>query len=700
MTLQEGTQLTILVTHVEAKNTFLKIWGHIDKNSATCVGRMIYPFVEKFAKSQDCFGSTAINLHLNAICCAKYLNENYYRAKIISVRPDGMVVVQFIDYGNIEVLPPQDIHLLKSIPGTEFLQSFPPVAFDFTLANVLPINKVWGNRIIELIKKNICYNEYKIMIHSVVNNHCFIKLWYNNEDFSEFLIKRQVALGATVQEMVRPLTCTREPQVPPVYQQSDNHLISNNCASMGSVQNVNPLNYVGNNMHGYQKNVPVCCTAEQKHRMQSSAQEARAFKSRFLDVPSKHNIYVSFIEDGPCKFSVQLQSKKQMLSVLMKEINNHPTELLLEPPLPGSVCLGRYTQDKALCRAVVVSVMENKCKLYYVDFGHTEVLPYTDIFQLPSHFLNPEVLSIRFTLSGVHELNVTDEMKKYFKQIVLGKLLALHVCPPEGPPLVQYGDLYDDGKNLKDILRQAFPTPTVSPISFGYQEPTKLLKGAEEIVHVSFVESCRKFFVQLDSSAGSLESVMNCLTEFCQTAPTLSLTQLKIGLPCAALYENQWYRAQILGVNAANVKILYVDYGNEETVNASYLRFIHDDLIKRLEAQAIKCILHGSELFASTQEISTKFESLTLEKRLLLRVVDTKPDGLIVDLYEPERMESIKTQMLHTGGDERKSVNEPSYQNVEKQRSPNISPNINQRSDNTRMCSLPSTVHISSMITL
>ncbi|XP_076298392.1 protein tudor-like isoform X2 [Lasioglossum baleicum] len=678
MNIQQSTELIIFVTHVEAENSFLKIWGQVDKNSGTCVERMILPLAEKFARSQDCVGSRANNLHLNALCCARFQNEGYYRAKVINIRPDGMVVLQFIDYGNIEVLPPQEIHLLESIPGAESLQSYPPVAFDFTLANVLPINEIWENKIIELIKKSLCYNEYKILIHSVINNHRFIKLWYNNEDFSELLINRHMALGTTVPEMFRPLTCMREPQVPPVYQQSGNHLISNNCASMGSVQNVNPLHCDGNNMRGYQRSVPVCCSAQQKHMMQSSVQEALVFKSRVLDVPSKHNIHVSFVEDGPHKFSVQLESTSQVLSSLMRDINNHPIEPLQEPPLPGSVCLGRYTQEKVLCRAVVMSVMENKCKLYYVDFGHTEVLPYTDIFQLPSHFINPKVLSIRFTLSGVHELNVNDEMKEYFKQIVTRKLLVLHVCQPEGPPLVQYGDLYDDGKNIKNILRQAFPTPTVSPISFGYQEPTKLLKGAEEIVHVSFVESCRKFFVQLDSSAGSLESVMNCLTEFCQTAPTLSLTQLKIGLPCAALYDNQWYRAQILGVNAANVKILYVDYGNEETVNASYLRFIHDDLIKRLEAQAIKCILHGSELFASTQEISTKFESLTLEKRLLLRVVDTKPDGLIVDLYEPERMESIKTQMLHTGGDERKSVNEPSYQNVEKQRSPNISPNINQ----------------------
>ncbi|XP_076177543.1 protein tudor isoform X2 [Ptiloglossa arizonensis] len=646
---------------------------------------MILPLVEQFARSQGCVGPRSTNLRINALCCARFQNEGYYRARVTDIRADGMVVLQFIDYGNIEVLPPQEIHLLENIPGSESLQSFPPVAFNFTLIHVLPINGVWENKIIELIKKTLWYNEYKILIHTVINNHRFIKLWYNNEDFSELLIDRHMAVKATLQEMFR-LKCVQQPQVS-MYQQSGKHLIGSNCTSATSVQNLNSLHCDENDIRGYQRNVSLYCTPQQKHMMQTPVQEALVFKSRVLDVPSEHEVYVSFVEDGPHKFSVQLQSTSRVLSMLMRNINSHSTEPLQEPPLPGSVCLGRYTQDKVLCRAVVMSVMENKCKLYYVDFGHTEVLPYTDIFQLPPHFINPKVLSIRFTLSGVHELNVTDEMKEYFKQIVSGKLLVLHVRPPEGPPLVQYGDLYDDGKNIKNILRQAFPTPvTVTPMtsSFGYEESRKLSKGVEEIVHISFVESCRKFFVQLDSGSKSLVSIMECLAEFCKTAPTLSLAQLKIGLPCAALYDNQWYRAQILGINADNVKVLYVDYGNEETVTLRSLRLMHDNLIQKLEAQAIRCILNGWEVLPCTQEIYNQFELLILEKRLRLKVLDVNSDGIIVELYEPESMESIKSQMLRIIGEDKKLISESNSQNVEHQHTANMTSKINQSESTNR----------------
>ncbi|XP_076751739.1 protein tudor [Xylocopa sonorina] len=675
MSIQQSTELIIFVTHVEAEDTFLKIWGQVDKNSATCVERMILPLVEQFARSQGCIGSQSANLCINALCCARFQNEGYYRAKVINIRPDGMVVLQFIDYGNIEVLPPQEIHLLENISGSESLQSFPPVAFEFTLVNVLPLNTVWENKIIESIKKTLWYNEYKILIHNVINNHCFIKLWYNNEDFSELLIKEHMAIRATLQDMIRSKQSVCGA---PMYEIPTKR-VSNNYNTMTPIRNTNTLRCDTNEIHGYQQNVPLCCAAQQKHMMQTPCQEALVFKSRVLDVSSKHDIYVSFVEDGPHKFSVQLQSTTQILSLLMREINSHPIEPLKEPPLPGSVCLGRYTQDKVLCRAVVMSVMENKCKLYYVDFGHTEILSYTDIFQLPPHFINPRVLSIRFTLSGVHELNATDEMKAYFKQIVSGKPLVLHVRPPEGPPLVQYGDLYDNGKNIKDILRQVFPTPVRVISPFVYQEPKKLSKGVEEIVYVSFVESCKKFFVQLESNAKSLELIMNSLTDFCRTAPTLNLAQLKIGLPCAALYDNQWYRAQILGINADNIKVLYVDYGNEETVTLMSLRMICDDLVKKLQAQAIKCSLNGWELLPCSQEVYNQFELLVLEKRLRIKVVDVNMNGTTIDLYEPEQNENIKSQLLHIIGTGKLIKNDSlDYQDTDSQNSTRTTSKISQ----------------------
>ncbi|XP_011690886.1 PREDICTED: maternal protein tudor isoform X2 [Wasmannia auropunctata] len=652
-----SSECFIFVTHVEPDDIYLKIWGQVDKQAATAIEHYIYPLIDQFNQGYGC-PTKASRLIPGTLCCARFQTEGYYRAKILNVRPDGMIVVHFIDYGNVEVLLPNDIHLLDNIRGAEPLQAYGPMAGEFTLLNVLPVNGVWENRTIETIKKTICYNEYRALIQTL-NNHRLIKLWCNNEDLSELLVKERIALPATLQDMFRPpkqMLQSRMLQQMPYQQQNKGNI--NNFAAMPMVQNPN-MNHNANVQGLYHKtyspdvNQPkhVAPAPIMQHPPPPVHQEALVFKSRVLDVGSHHEVLISHVEDGPHKFSVQVETARDILTQLMTEINNHPKQPLQEPPLPGSVCLGRYNDtggERVLCRAVVMSVMEHKCKLYYVDFGHTEILPYTDIFQLPPKYINPKVLSIRFTLSGLKELIISQEMKEYFKQLVYRRLLVLHVRPPEGPPLIQYGDLYENGVNVKDMLKKAFPAPVAAvPITYSYPQLRRLAKDFQEVVHVSYVESCKKFFVQLDSGIKSLESIMAGLTQYAKTASTLNIAQLKAGLPCAALYESQWYRAQILGIVGDKVKVVYVDYGNEEVLPVISIRAIHDDLVTKLPAQAVKCALNGYEVLSLDQEDSNRFERLTLEKRFYMKVVAAQPNGLLVDLYEFDTMRSVHPQLLN-----------------------------------------------------
>ncbi|XP_028046299.1 maternal protein tudor isoform X2 [Monomorium pharaonis] len=645
----------LFVTHVEPDDIYLKIWGQMDKQAATAVEHYIYPLVEQFNQGYGC-PPKANRLIIGTLCCARFRNEGYYRAKILNIRPDGIIVVQFIDYGNVENILPNEIHLLDNIHGAEPLRAYPPMASDFTLLNVLPVNGVWETRTIEAIKKILCYNEYRALVQ-MVNDCCLIKLWYNNEDFSELLVKERLALPATLQDMFRPKHTLLPRMIQQMPYQPQNKGNMNNFAPVPIMQSPN-MNHNADMQGPYHKTYSPNINQHKPtaqpiphHSQPPLIQEALVFKSRVLDVGSSHEVFISHVEDGPQKFSVQVESARDVLTRLMNEINSHPKQSLQEPPLPGSVCLGRYKDtagDRVLCRAVVMSVMEHKCKLYYVDFGHTEVLPYTDIFQLPPEYINPKVLSIRFTLSGLKELTITSEMKEYFKELVYRRLLILHVRPPEGPPLIQYGDLYDNGVNVKDMLKKAFPAPAAMvPITYSYPQLRRLSKDFQEVVHVSYVESCKKFFVQLDSGIKSLESIMAGLAQYCKTAPTLNITQLKTGLPCAALYDSQWYRAQILGIVEDQVKVVYVDYGNEELLPVISLRAIHDDLVTKLPAQAVQCALNGYEVLSLDQEVANHFERLTLEKNFYMKVVAAQPNGLLVDLFEFDSMRSVHPQLLN-----------------------------------------------------
>ncbi|XP_020289417.1 maternal protein tudor isoform X3 [Pseudomyrmex gracilis] len=642
--MQTPSEAFLFVTHIEPDNVFLKIWGQTDKRTAGEVERLINSLLPHFNQGYGCPLKVTKSI-VSEVCCAKFQNEGYYRATILDIRSDGMILVYFIDYGNTEVVLPHEVHLLSGIPGAEHLKAIPPMATEFVLSNVLPKNGIWDNEMISTIKSYLCYNEYKISIY-VVNNRYLIQLWFNNEDFSKVLVNDNMALPATIQDMfsmqhrlpqvaMQPsLQVSQQPQMAAYQQRNKGNM--NTMIPMTQNQNINPNINAQALIHKTSSGV--------NYQKYTEPQEALVFKSRVLNVDTKYEVCVSHVEDGPQKFSVQVKSTVATLQQLMDDIQRHPKKPLVEPPLPGSVCLGVYSDGNVLCRAVVMSVMEDKCKLYYVDFGHTAVLSYSDIFQLPPEYINPKVLSIRFALSGLNELHITPELKEYFKQLVSRKLLVLHVRPPEGPPLIQYGDLYDNGVNVKDILKRTFPKPnhqTVSP-SFTYLRLPQLMKDTYDMVSVPYIESCKKFFVQLQSGLQSLDSISEALHKYVKTAP--SLRTLKVGLPCAALYKSQWYRAEITNIDGNNIKVFYVDYGNEEELSVMSLRTIHPDLMK-LPAQAIKCALDGYETLAEDSDVTSHFERLVLEKQVYMKVVAAQPEGLLVELFD-NSTKPIHSQLL------------------------------------------------------
>jgi hypothetical protein len=94
------------------------------------------------------------------------------------------------------------------------------------------------------------------------------------------------------------------------------------------------------------------------------------------------------------------------------------------------------------------------------------------------------------------------------------------------------------------------------------------------------------------------------------------------------------YRAQILAIVEDQIKIVYVDYGNEELLSVVSLRAIHNDLVTKLPAQAIQCELNSYGMLSLNQEVANHFERLTLKKSFSMKVVSARPSGLLVDLFE------------------------------------------------------------------
>lgn len=65
------------------------------------------------------------------------------------------------------------------------------------------------------------------------------------------------------------------------------------------------------------------------------------------------------------------------------------------------------------------------------------------------------------------------------------------------------------------------------------------------------------------------------------------------GLPCCALFESDqlWYRSEIVDVmDSENVKVKYIDFGNEEIIAIAHLRMIEGELVIIVLTNIFNCI--------------------------------------------------------------------------------------------------------------
>lgn len=312
-----------------------------------------------------------------------------------------------------------------------------------------------------------------------------------------------------------------------------------------------------------------------------------SFKSNTLPVGSRHQVFCSYIEDGPKLFSIHLKSNEQDLDRMMSRLGNCSLVHLTDKPSLGMACVARYAEDQNMYRAVIMNIKPRTCHVAYVDYGNSDEVAFNNIFQIPVTFLKHTIFAMRFTLSGCRELGESnDKLNKYFQSLVMEQELELVVKPLDGPPFVQYCDLYHNGHNIFEKLKDmANDCPK-------FLAPPALVQ--DELVIIRFVESPKKFYVQQKSNLEKYDQMMDKLALYCQKAPPVA--KLQVGAVCATTYgqDKDCYRVEIMELSndrkTAAIKI--VDFGISIETSVNTLKAITAEFLA-LPLQAIECCLEG-----------------------------------------------------------------------------------------------------------
>lgn len=624
----------LYVTHVDGEGHFLKISGQLDQQASLMIESLFETARENLERGVGAAAPGSI--HEGIVCAAKYKDGTYYRAKVINMTniANGLVGVHFIDFGNKDII---------SLSTIRFLDNYDPMflqlrgqATDYYLARVINPSGRWEDTMIMKIQGLLCYSEYSITLDVHTQTLPLISIQFKGNDLSTHLVSIRfgMAIPTAKQEVI--LLQVSEGQHAPNWQPNfmsdapafsehvpfllNQNFPANPASAMRLQQHVSlPFNgsiaaapsaiskrLMNNKVARTSVNVraptrqpqlatraagvvlstppPATTTPPFSAATPSSPKKCITYKSKELEVNSLHSVFISFSDHGPERFAIQLASEADELKHMMDDINKRPYRSLTETPMIGTVCLGRMSRDRVICRAIVMNVTGEKCKLFFVDFGNIEPISYYDIFDIPEEYVSPKAYAVRYCLSGVKKLDRGPHLNEAFKDLAKGNVFTLKTVAAEGPPLIQYGELYLDDRNVLDLLMERMND------KLQFKWPEMLAIGSKHSAMVSYVDSCVKFYIQLSDKIAELNAVMEAVRVHCEAGE--SPGELAVGASCCARFpdDGKWYRARVRGVRGPLVLVAYVDYGNEQEVAAADLRAITPELV-RLPAAAVKCAL-------------------------------------------------------------------------------------------------------------
>ncbi|XP_044145132.1 tudor domain-containing protein 6 [Bufo gargarizans] len=379
--------------------------------------------------------------------------------------------------------------------------------------------------------------------------------------------------------------------------------------------------------------------------------EDSPYSSKFppveLEIGKFKDAVVEYVID-PSNFWIRLEKYAENFKEMVEGITTKYTKAskldgIIAYPNAGQLCCAKY-QDMYY-RAEIISVIHKKVNVYFLDNGITETVDWTEVKELPVQFSKLPGLANKCCLAETYPLGEawSQEAILAFKVAVIDKKFIIHVVSKDGDEYTI--ELIDESrfeeKNVGKILAKvglasfeeldSVNRPTSgekmahdesaraalnpaapdyvskvqeSDASAIYEEnmedspfEDQLFEPGTTIeIMVSHVEHPGLFWCQNASYKADLNSLMGAIQDHCMSTDCPYSAET---LACLARSPSDgiWRRAFITEspVNMSKtsvVKVLYVDYGKQETVSVTNLRALSSEFFY-LKSQAFKCSLYN-----------------------------------------------------------------------------------------------------------
>lgn len=296
--------------------------------------------------------------------------------------------------------------------------------------------------------------------------------------------------------------------------------------------------------------------------VQTTTGRTPAFTAKELAPNMFHQVYCSYIENGPNEFYIQLKSQEHILDRLASDLSSAP-RVPLQSKMPinmsciGMACIARFSEDQSLYRAVIHKVHTNGCRVIFVDYGNSELVPLSELYEIPYTFLEHKTFAMPFELHRCKELGpIDDRLKNAFNELVKDAVLDLKVIPSSKSTVQQCELFLPNGSNILHLLLEKKDELSSFP------NPPHLKDGDKVSIRTAI--TAKKFFVQRSKDVPVFDRMMDALLEHCVTTPPMTLLP-PVDMCCATMMPgdmNEWYRVIVTKqIDQEHVQVFFVDFG-------------------------------------------------------------------------------------------------------------------------------------------
>ncbi|PAA47151.1 hypothetical protein BOX15_Mlig033634g1, partial [Macrostomum lignano] len=285
--------------------------------------------------------------------------------------------------------------------------------------------------------------------------------------------------------------------------------------------------------------------------------------------------------------SVKLKALQDLFKI---EADSAPD---LKQPSLGQTCLV-FHKDQ-WCRAEILATSSVTIELFLLDYG-IEVKGSPSIFRLKPLPYKEELYCESFAFECILPCPGVNQ--------IIGPVAQHSLCANNtAEESTEFGAITNDNvdKNCAHMKEEAYTTTlSISVPQCKWSVSKKHLFGlvsAMVVFAIQVQDDPRRLRLWIQSSRdldelASLQSQLDI-----EAASSEAFTAPQIGQFCIGLFEGSWYRAEVKAVSSDSIRVLFIDYGNEEEGSLDELQLKvlpqREELYR--DAFAFECILQSSD---------------------------------------------------------------------------------------------------------